>query len=56
MKYKIVSCYEKYKMEREVEELIKEGWKPQGGICLAIIFPSSPSGTQSEYAQAMTKE
>jgi len=45
MEYKVVAKVRLYELEEEVNKLIKDGWKPQGGIAVT-----------SAYAQAMVKE
>ncbi len=32
MEYKVVSTWTQKRLEKDVNELILEGWKPQGGI------------------------
>ena len=49
MEYKIVNEYEQAVLEKKVNELIKQGWKPQGGICW------SSGDSIMKYAQAMIK-
>lgn len=42
MQYKVVCCQDCWvqdaleKLEKEVKNLCKEGWKPQGGISIAV--------------------
>ena len=34
MEYKIVYGEDPRELEEEVNELIRKGWKPQGGVCV----------------------
>lgn len=49
MKYEIVEAPELYKLEEMVNEMIEDGWLPQGGLC------STKYGTTTYYSQAMIK-
>jgi len=51
MEYKIVTQKYYQDLENEVNNLIKNGWKPQGGV--AILYDSENGRT--EYYQAMVK-
>jgi len=51
MKYKILSGGDKETLEIFVNNLMKEGFKPQGGVCL----DSYDNGNDS-FVQAMVKE
>jgi len=52
MKYKILEAASTAEIQKEANELIKNGWVPQGGIaCLA----EGPYGEPS-YLQAMVKK
>ena len=50
MEYKIVSSHRLFEVEQEVRALIREGWRPIGGIAIA-----HNSGIL-HYAQAMIRE
>lgn len=56
MQYKIIEVTEVFTLENEVDKAIKEGWKPQGGVSIAVLYPASAVGTIMRYAQAMIKE
>jgi len=46
MEYKIVKeSYSTDLLAKKVNEMIREGWRPQGGVCLASAY----------YLQAMVK-
>ena len=53
MKYDVVKESKYQKFLEIVNQLIEEGWKPQGGICAILIFPALDSWV---YLQAMMKE
>ena len=58
MEYKLVICKNDFVLEREVNELLKEGWKCQGGVSISL---QKGEFTQKEniiknYTQAMVKE
>jgi len=36
MKYTVVGTRDQSKFEERVNDLIKEGWKPQGGIFIVV--------------------
>ena len=61
MEYKVVSENRLEKLEEQVNALINQGWKPQGGICFGLIGLSPPPSTGSSYKtydqlyQAMVK-
>ncbi len=46
MEYKIVSAFTRKGFEKDVNDLILEGWKPQGGIAIDT----------GVYVQAMIRE
>jgi len=56
MQYTIVSAESNYprdaikKVEKEVERLCNDGWKPQGGVSVSVTISSYT------YAQALVKE
>ena len=50
-KYKIVEEQSKFSLEREVNKIIKEGWKPQGGLQIV-----RDSYNIEKFYQAMVKE
>ena len=59
MEYKLVRCQNDFVLEKEVNELLKEGWKCQGGI--NFYYYEKDKKSQSierfrEFAQAMVKE
>lgn len=49
MQYKIVEASNRYDLQTDVSEALKNGWKPQGGV--SFIFSGS-----AIWAQAMVKE
>jgi hypothetical protein len=53
MEYTLVQNRNHEELIRQVEELIKQGWKPLGGIAIAIIAPMLDIFM---YCQAMIKE
>ena len=50
MKYKVVEKPFKYDLEMEVNKLIKEGWKPLGGMSYSCVYVYGKT-----YTQAMIK-
>ena len=63
MKYKVVKVEDKYfesaiqRLERQIEDWSKMGWKPQGGISIALEPHSDYQvGTCYCFVQAMVKE
>lgn len=58
MKYKIATAKTARDLEKEVKDLIENGWIPQGGVCLGrgevanYCLPSS----EDYWSQAMIKE
>ena len=59
MEYKLVRCQNDFVLEKEVNELLKEGWKCQGGVHF-FYYQKSAKGQDIEpirqFAQAMVKE
>lgn len=53
MQYRILSSTSPYKLSLEVEEYIKMGWVPQGGVSFQIGLGLYG---HDEYVQAMIKE
>ncbi len=53
MKYKILEAYIKVNLEQAVEKYMREGWKPQGGIC---VSRADSANLYSLYSQALIKE
>jgi hypothetical protein len=53
MEYTLVENRNRDELIREVEGLIKQGWKPLGGIAVAIIAPMLDIFM---FCQAMIKE
>ena len=49
MEYQVVSEQDRSKLETKVNELIREGWKPQGGVCVTGVMARW-------FYQAMVKE
>lgn len=49
MKYEVVEGPELYILEEIVNEMLEDGWNPQGGLC------STKCGTTTYYSQAMLK-
>lgn len=55
--YKVVSNSHLDILEKEVNDLIAQGWKPQGGISLAYKHEHAPNlVSHLLYCQAMVKE
>lgn len=60
MEYKILNKSNLWDLEKEVNEYIKQGWRPQGGVMiqqnphLKITLGSINAGTH--HCQAMVKE
>ena len=50
MEYKLVVCKNDFTLEKDVNELLKEGWKLQGGVCISYFRK------RRHYSQAMVKE
>ena len=50
MQYKLASWYDNVGLERKVNELCKEGWRPQGGIAI------NPKDAGAVFYQAMVKD
>ena len=57
MKYEVVSKKSISYLVLEVNKLIREGWEPQGGICVETFTYADGIGIGSEkcYHQAMIK-
>lgn len=51
MRYKIVKAESCYELEEKVDDMIKHGWKLQGGV--SFVYHSSFRET---WAQAMKKD
>lgn len=51
MQYKIVEASNRYDLQTDVSEALKNGWRPQGGV--SFVYHSSYKET---WAQAMVKE
>ncbi|MFA4919733.1 MAG: DUF1737 domain-containing protein [Thermodesulfovibrionales bacterium] len=47
MEYRILLAYNSADLEKQVNDLLNQGWRPQGGLCLT-------SGNY--YVQAMIKD
>jgi len=47
MEYSVIKTNLLKSLIKKVNEAIKEGWKPQGGVCLDVGYG---------FAQAMTRE
>ena len=54
MEYDIVELKGLQATKKELNALIKEVWKPLGGICVTNI--ATENGVDSWYAQAMIRE
>lgn len=52
MEYKVVIANDLGTLEYEVNRLIKQGWKPQGGICVSSM---NEYYLAFSYNQAMVK-
>lgn len=48
--YKIITSESEYGVESAVNDLLKKGWKPVGGVSVSISMSSS------QFAQAMMQE
>jgi len=53
MKYLIIESYSFDNIEVAVNNMIKDGFKPIGGICVVVI---SDGSTDKHYYQAMINE
>lgn len=53
MEYKLVETRDREELIKVVEGLIKQGWKPLGGIAVAVIAPMLDIFM---FCQAMIKE
>lgn len=51
MDYRVITAESEYKLREEVVEMIKRGWRPQGGV--SFVYHSAYKET---WAQAMVKE
>lgn len=64
MEYKLVEAENGAKLEQEVADLISKGWKPIGGVSVAVCHSTwenerkgyQESSTDWVYAQAMIYE
>jgi hypothetical protein len=61
MEYKVVWTESNSDLEKEVNELIKGGWKPQGGVMVYESVETKSLGMLGEmhkfgFIQAMVKE
>ncbi len=54
MKYRIIVADSPHSLENQVNRLLKEAWRVQGGISVVSI-PASGMPTDTIYYQAMTK-
>jgi len=52
MDYRVITATGKYQLQEEVIEMIKQGWKPQGGILYTLHL----GGVHETWAQAMMKD
>jgi hypothetical protein len=53
MQYCVVEEKNTKKLEEQVNLLLSQGWKPQGGVCAVVIAPAL---NVWYYQQAMVKE
>jgi len=53
MEYTVVEGHNREELIRKVVELIKQGWKPLGGIAVSTVFPIIGNYI---FCQAMLKE
>ena len=53
MKYTVVQEHDREQLISKVTELIKQGWKPQGGISVSTVAPVLGKHI---FCQAMIKE
>jgi hypothetical protein len=56
MEYKVIEMYyggegQRERFEWEVNEMIRKGWRPQGGVSIS----HNPNAFKISYAQAMVK-
>ena len=54
MEYKVVAKKYVSELENAINELIKEGWEPQGGIAYSK-YPINSTKYEYKYLQAMIK-
>jgi len=52
MQYKIVECGTADELEKKVEMLMEDGWKPQGGVSVSVMGALS----EDTFYQAMTHD
>lgn len=50
MEYEIVMAKEASELEEQVNEMIKEGWIPCGGVTISVVY------NVDRYYQAMIKK
>jgi transketolase C-terminal domain/subunit len=55
MPYTVVSHWIKSGLESKVNELMADGWIPQGNATVAMTDTYADSGKEPEYLQAMIK-
>jgi len=53
MEYTLVTENNPEALVRKVSELIRQGWKPQGGVAVGVVAPMLQKHI---YCQAMVKE
>jgi hypothetical protein len=51
MDYRVITATDQYQLKEQVIEMIKLGWRPQGGV--SFVYHSSHKET---WAQVMVKE
>ena len=56
MQYFIVKSGDTQKVVTRVNDYIKEGWKPQGGISISMTRSTIGNYMSYEYAQAIVRE
>lgn len=56
MKYQILMADDPLTLEEKINDLIQEGWKPQGGVAISEYLPSNPDRIGFSCAQAMVTE
>jgi len=52
--YRIIESMLNIEVEKEVNELLEQGWKPLGSL-LVVVKKANEGGEHIHYVQAMTK-
>ncbi len=56
MEYQIVTADSSGELAGQVDVKMSQGWKPQGGVALSVIYDSKVDCYIEYWAQAMIKE